>query len=40
VDYATTFVGAFRAALVVPVVLLLLAGLSCLLLKPRTAPTG
>ena len=40
VDYATTFVGAFRAALVVPVVLLLLAGLSCLLLKPRNAPTG
>jgi MFS family permease len=38
VDYATAFVGAFRAALVVPVVLLLLAGLSCLVLKPRTAP--
>jgi MFS family permease len=40
VDYANTFVGAFQAALVVPVVLLLLAGLSCLLLKTRTAPPG
>jgi hypothetical protein len=37
-DYANTFVGAFRAALVVPVLLLLLAALSCLLLKPPTAP--
>jgi MFS family permease len=35
--YANTFVDAFRAALVVPVLLLLLAALSCLLLKPRTA---
>ena len=40
VGYASTFVGAFRAALVVPVLLLLLAALSCLLLKPRTAPPG
>jgi hypothetical protein len=40
VGYANTFVGAFRAALVVPVLLLLLAALSCLLLKPRTAPPG
>lgn len=37
VGYANTFVGAFRAALVVPVLLLLLAALSCLLLKPGTA---
>jgi MFS family permease len=39
-DYANTFVGAFRAALVVPVLLLLLAAASCLLLKPRSAPPG
>jgi EmrB/QacA subfamily drug resistance transporter len=36
-DYANTFVGAFRATLVVPVLLLLLAALSCLLLRPQTA---
>src|SRR5258708_25022010 len=36
--YANSFVDAFRAALVVPVLLLLLAALSCLLLKPRTVP--
>jgi sugar phosphate permease len=39
-DYANTFVGAFQAALVVPVLLLLLAALSCLLLKPRTGRPG
>ena len=33
--YAGTFVSAFRAALVVPVILLLLAALSCLLLRPQ-----
>ena len=38
--YANTFVGAFRAALVVPVLLLLLAALSCVLLRPRSAPPG
>jgi EmrB/QacA subfamily drug resistance transporter len=36
-DYANTFVGAFRATLVVPVLLLLLAALSCLLLRRQTA---
>ncbi len=40
IGYANAFVGAFRAALVVPVLLLLLAALSCVLLKPRTAPPG
>jgi EmrB/QacA subfamily drug resistance transporter len=34
-DYANTFAGAFRATLVVPVLLLLLAALSCLLLRPQ-----
>jgi MFS family permease len=37
-DYANSFVGAFRATLVVPVLFLLLAALSCLLLR-RTAIT-
>ncbi|MDQ6879009.1 MAG: DHA2 family efflux MFS transporter permease subunit [Candidatus Dormibacteraeota bacterium] len=37
-DYANRFVGAFRATLVVPVLLLLLAALSCLLLRRQTAP--
>jgi MFS family permease len=36
-DYANSFVGAFRAALLVPVLFLLLAALSCLLLRPQTA---
>jgi hypothetical protein len=40
VGYANKFVGAFRAALVLPVLLLLLAALSCLLLRPRTRPPG
>lgn len=38
VDYTNTFVGAFRAVLVVPVLVLLLAAVSCLLLRPQTAP--
>lgn len=37
-DYANSFVGAFRAALVVPVLVLLLAAVSCLLLRPQIAP--
>ena len=35
-DYASSFVGAFRAALVVPALLLMLASFSCLLLKQQT----
>jgi EmrB/QacA subfamily drug resistance transporter len=37
-DYTNAFVGAFRSALVIPALLLLLAALSCLLLRPQTAP--
>jgi EmrB/QacA subfamily drug resistance transporter len=38
VDYVNTFVGAFRSTLVVPAFLLLLAALTCLLLRPTIVP--
>ncbi len=38
IDYVNTFVGAFRATLVVPVLFLMLAALSCLLLRAPAAP--
>src|SRR6266851_29109 len=38
-DYANSFVGAFKATLVVPALLLLLAAASCLLLRPQTPPS-
>jgi MFS family permease len=37
-DYVNSFVGAFRATLVVPVLFLMLAALSCLLLRAQAAP--
>jgi MFS family permease len=37
-DYANSFVGAFRSTLVVPALLLLLAAASCLLLRRQTPP--
>ncbi|GAC1569583.1 MAG: hypothetical protein NVS3B18_00690 [Candidatus Dormibacteria bacterium] len=37
--YTNAFVGAFRAALVVPIVLLCLAALSCLLVRHRATTT-
>jgi MFS family permease len=38
IDYVNSFVGAFRATLVVPVLFLMLAALSCLLLRAQAAP--
>jgi hypothetical protein len=38
-DYVNSFVGAFRATLVVPVLFLMLAALSCLLLRAQAAPS-
>ncbi len=39
IDYVNSFVGAFRATLVVPVLFLMLAALSCLLLRAQAAPS-